>query len=587
MLNRSASETQSGVSDESLYWLASWALSGDLGNIPIPECLSWLIAAAQNGSIKARARIFNIHAALEKPIPAAVAEELETWVLQAVHEDESPGQTTALELIPQRLPQALRTLSTIYCGYGQDCFGDQWRCEFPLDDFEAFISIIRERNEDVNTLHDYPGLACGMTWLHYASSEGNLEVVKLLLACGSDPNVVSDYEETPFFMACQAGHYAIVRILDPLTKMNGRPTTELHSLDRFHPDNIEAVVELLLNRGIDIDAKDDMGLTPLNRILFRNGVSCDNATKVLLRRGGDPLIRDDKNMSPVGQAAANMSADQLAEVLKYVPEPQLVKAKAEALHLLLELNYTYALSSGGRNYRHKLKDVFRLLLEDEVCRFFEEDTYHPVLTFACASAPPEMVTILLDLLSNSELHRYSPSARDWLTPLHAALAENRLAVVQILLAAGADPTASTPADWTPLFYAAIRSAELVSTILRHVESKRSKSAAISFATLPDHSGATAFATAVVGEFYAAADILAAYEPDFRAFTFSYSEGTSTLMNLLGVVCYMAPQLEYLFKLLGDCADDPDEGFIIDDDGVSILHAVAGVPVGTSPPHHLS
>jgi len=118
----------------------------------------------------------------------------------------------------------------------------------------------------------------------------------------------------------------------------------------------------------------------------------------------------------------------------------------------------------------------------------------PLLIFACGSAPIEMIRILLNLRPKSEVNLYRGSLEDWHTPLHAAVVENRLDVVQLLLDSGADPALISPAEWTPLFYAAIRSPEMVSVLLQDTNPEGK---GIIFLDKQDRAGATAFATAIL------------------------------------------------------------------------------------------
>src|SRR5947207_10337032 len=137
-----------------------------------------------------------------------------------------------------------------------------------------------------------------MTWLHYASSCGRLDIVRSLVEYGSNPNVRNEYGESALFMACQAGHYEAACYLCPLTERpqrDARATTELHCLDRFIEDKMEDIAQRLLEWGANIDARDnDLRLTPLGCILNRNGLRCMQAIHALLKSGATPLLKDAK-----------------------------------------------------------------------------------------------------------------------------------------------------------------------------------------------------------------------------------------------------------------------------------------------------
>ena len=53
----------------------------------------------------------------------------------------------------------------------------------------------------------------GRTTLHYASLRGHIELVKLLLAHGADPNIQDKYGRTASFFVVTEGHINIVKLL--------------------------------------------------------------------------------------------------------------------------------------------------------------------------------------------------------------------------------------------------------------------------------------------------------------------------------------------------------------------------------------
>jgi hypothetical protein len=137
--SHSDTDNQPKEAADALYWLSLWSISGDLGPVPYENSLKWLMIAAESGSIKARACIWNVHAALGIPFPYHQRGELEQWLVEAVLQDEHPAGCHSLwELFPELFPRALEGFRTVYCGYGQDCFGDQWREEYPLEPQEKF-----------------------------------------------------------------------------------------------------------------------------------------------------------------------------------------------------------------------------------------------------------------------------------------------------------------------------------------------------------------------------------------------------------------------------------------------------------------
>jgi hypothetical protein len=111
--------------------------------------------------------------------------------------------------------------------------------------------------------------------------------------------------------------------------------------------------------------------------------------------------------------------------------------------------------------------------------------------------------------------------------------------------------------------------------MKSIESTKSHTLAIQYVNQRDKVGVAAFDTAVTGEFFETADLLTNYEPDFLTFALDYKEGSSCRFNFLGYTCCKAEQLMYLLNLIRD----PSMALKIDNKGVTILHAVTGVPIG--------
>lgn len=58
----------------------------------------------------------------------------------------------------------------------------------------------------------------GLTALHYAAFENNVEVVSELLACGADPNIKDEDGASPKDWAASAGNKQIITLLQSVNK---------------------------------------------------------------------------------------------------------------------------------------------------------------------------------------------------------------------------------------------------------------------------------------------------------------------------------------------------------------------------------
>ena len=116
-----------------------------------------------------------------------------------------------------------------------------------------------------------------------AAADGNIEVVKQLLAAGANVNAKNKWGGTPLHWAARGGHKEIVELLIAkganVNAKNDEDGTPLHlAADRGHTE----VVELLITAGADVNAKDDEGETPLDQA----GTSWPEIANLLRKHGG-------------------------------------------------------------------------------------------------------------------------------------------------------------------------------------------------------------------------------------------------------------------------------------------------------------
>jgi ankyrin repeat protein len=111
-------------------------------------------------------------------------------------------------------------------------------------------------------------LYAGDTCLHLAAAGYRVEIAGLLLAAGANPNAATNHRHsTPLHYA--ADGYIIGPAWDPKRQVK--------------------TIECLLAAGAKINAQDKNGATPLHRAVRTR---CAEATRALLKAGGDPLLRN-------------------------------------------------------------------------------------------------------------------------------------------------------------------------------------------------------------------------------------------------------------------------------------------------------
>ena len=118
----------------------------------------------------------------------------------------------------------------------------------------------------------------GDTLLHLAAAGYRVEIVRLLLASGADPNAAKNHRKS------RPLHYAA----DGCPACNPKPQL--------------ATISCLLQSGADIHAQDMNGATALHRAVRTR---CAAAVKFLLNAGSDPTMKNEPGSTPFHLAVQN------------------------------------------------------------------------------------------------------------------------------------------------------------------------------------------------------------------------------------------------------------------------------------------
>jgi ankyrin repeat protein len=214
-------------------------------------------------------------------------------------------------------------------------------------DFQAASRLLTQ-GADINrviatTVPDERGLyEDTTTYLIDASTRGNVAAVRFLLEHGADPNIAGAFaNQTALLAATQQDHseivelllkhgadwsavdhpskfsameYAISRenpaIVRSLLEAGARPAFRRLSFDRDGDAAAREIVRLLMERGFDVNQRDDWGRTPLMWAAQR---APPETVKFLVEAGADVNIISGKNMNGV---ASNETALRLAAKAK-------------------------------------------------------------------------------------------------------------------------------------------------------------------------------------------------------------------------------------------------------------------------------
>jgi ankyrin repeat protein len=161
------------------------------------------------------------------------------------------------------------------------------------------------------TSHEILNEACdddGGTPLHQACRRFNIKVVQSLLRAGASIQVVDYFGRTPFYYACLRKTTSYIELL--LSQPDGHELlqtttyggdTPLHAACYRNRD--VQIVELLLDKGLDVHATNSAGLTPLH-LAF---ISVDRQTiQLLLEHGAHMDVADEKGSIPLHLGAHNV-----------------------------------------------------------------------------------------------------------------------------------------------------------------------------------------------------------------------------------------------------------------------------------------
>jgi len=272
------------------------------------------------------------------------------------------------------------------------------------------------------------------TPLTKAVRSGQLEIARVLLDFGSQPNHHGLEGHTPLVDAFLAGNMDMVTLLQERgADINIRDTTYLTE-QTLHTIVRKGSVDLIskaLELGAEVDGRNAQGETPLH-IAVAEGMTLQ--AEALIAGGADPALRRNDGRSPL-HVAVQAGNQALTAMLLSLGAPAAVRdlRRETPLHI--------AAAAGNT-------DLARLLLEKDARLDFENQRGRTPLALAARGGHQAMVALLLErgaVINERDLQGWSP--------LHHATAMGREPVVRQLLDAGADVNLLDESGHGPLWLA--------------------------------------------------------------------------------------------------------------------------------------
>ena len=146
----------------------------------------------------------------------------------------------------------------------------------------------------------------GDTALHLAAAGYRVEIARLLLAAGADPNAAKNHRKSSPL------HYAADGFI------TGPAWDEKRQVE---------TIRCLIDKGADIHLQDMNGATPLHRAVRTR---CAAAVKFLLRAGSDPTMKNKPGSTPFHLAVQNTGRGGSGE-------PAAIRAQREIIRTFLAL----------------------------------------------------------------------------------------------------------------------------------------------------------------------------------------------------------------------------------------------------------
>ncbi|XP_065142846.1 poly [ADP-ribose] polymerase tankyrase-1 isoform X3 [Paramisgurnus dabryanus] len=304
----------------------------------------------------------------------------------------------------------------------------------------------------------------GLIPLHNACSFGHAEVVSLLLCQGADPNARDNWNYTPLHEAAIKGKIDVCigeykkdelleaarsgneeKLMALLTPLNvnchasdGRKSTSQKMLST--PLHLAAgynrvrIVQLLLQHGADVHAKDKGGLVPLHNACSYGHYE---VTELLLKHGACVNAMDLWQFTPLHEAASKNRVEVCSLLLSHGADPTLVNCHGKSAvdmaptpELKERLTYEFKGHSLLQAAREADMTKVKKTLALEIINFKHPQTHETALHCVVASPHPKRKQVAELLLRKGA--NVNEKNKDFMTPLHVAAERAHNDIIEVL-----------------------------------------------------------------------------------------------------------------------------------------------------------
>ena len=251
------------------------------------------------------------------------------------------------------------------------------------------------------------------TLLHLAIENGNLAVSKELFKYGADPNISYGYILPVIFDASLRGDRKIIELLvHNKVDLNARDNLGNTPLFNIVLKEHQELIELLVNSGADINATNKIGETPLFTAISTGNI---NLVEALLINRAKTDLRNNKGETPLSNAVFNKQNEIAQLLLRYGAAPTTIN-KSDLFKAVEKSN---------------INQVIQLVLHGSDVNVQDDELKTP-LFYASIRGNRDIVKVLIN--NGAKINAQDASGQ---TPLFHAASKGFVDVVELLIENGA------------------------------------------------------------------------------------------------------------------------------------------------------